>query len=301
MFNYEDSGSLKIDSFIVDNSHPVSAADLTAVVSSGGTVQSITVNDGGSGYVGSTTSVSISPPVTNTGVGLTPADYTLLGIGITYFATAEATITNGSISVVDVLEPGVGYTTTPSVIAPLPVNPNETITDINNIQGFSGIITGISTTVGTSGNPLAIKFSLEAIEKDGIFGNFNTLSDGYPVYIFDTVTGSGVTSIESGDDAIIGIGTTCLNNIYVGIITNKNGSTKADLIANIHSDSNTNGIGITGLGSGKFSWGRLYNANRSANPISIGVTGKTVSSGLSTYPSIQRRSVGLRNTGAINK
>ena len=58
-----------------------------------------------------------------------------------------------------------------------------------------------------------------------------------------------------------------------------------------------------GLGTaiGGFSWGRLTNFNRSANPISIGVTGKTHYSGISSYPTIQRRDFGLRDSGALRK
>ena len=56
---------------------------------------------------------------------------------------------------------------------------------------------------------------------------------------------------------------------------------------------------------GKLSWGRLYEGKRSSNPISIAVTGFTVNSGLTTFPTIQRRNYsetslkGLRSTGAL--
>ena len=56
---------------------------------------------------------------------------------------------------------------------------------------------------------------------------------------------------------------------------------------------------------GRISWGRLYNASRNSSPISIGVTGLTVSSGLATFPTIQRKNYtvaslrGLRSSGAI--
>ena len=51
---------------------------------------------------------------------------------------------------------------------------------------------------------------------------------------------------------------------------------------------------------GKYSWGRLSGGTRSEDPISIQVSGKTVS-GLSTYPTIQRRDFGIRKTGALPK
>ena len=61
---------------------------------------------------------------------------------------------------------------------------------------------------------------------------------------------------------------------------------------------NTNGNILNPIG--KYSWGRLSGGTRSSNPISIGVTGKIVS-GLSTYPTIQRRGIGIRKTGALPK
>jgi hypothetical protein len=45
----------------------------------------------------------------------------------------------------------------------------------------------------------------------------------------------------------------------------------------------------------------LYNYDARTNPVSIAVTGLTVDSGLSTFPTIQRRTFGLRNSGAIRK
>ena len=84
----------------------------------------------------------------------------------------------------------------------------------------------------------------------------------------------------------------------------------------MHSGINTDGIfqdgggfnpAKTGISTefGKLSWGRLYGVTRSPNPISIGVTGLTVNSGLTTFPTIQRKHYiaaslrGLRSSGAI--
>ena len=52
---------------------------------------------------------------------------------------------------------------------------------------------------------------------------------------------------------------------------------------------------------GKFSWGRLGGISRDSSPISIGITGFTVNSGLTTFPTIQRRNAGIRSTGALPK
>ena len=60
--------------------------------------------------------------------------------------------------------------------------------------------------------------------------------------------------------------------------------------------------------NGRFSWGRLTNLSGTfnrANPISIGVTGHTVGLttglGIGTFPTLQRRVFGLRDTGALRK
>jgi len=181
----------------------------------------------------------------------------------------------------------------------------EKITSFGAINGSSGIITGITTSAGTASNPLAIVFTI--IDESATLSG---LSTGYPIYINETNVGNGVISINTTglNSETVGIGTTCLDNIYyvgdwsskllvgpkyVGVIT-----------CNVH--SNTNTVGITTTGSnpnnivGRYSWGRLSSGTRSSNPVSIAVTGNVVS-GLSTYPTIQRRGVGIRKTGALPK
>ena len=91
----------------------------------------------------------------------------------------------------------------------------------------------------------------------------------------------------------------------------KNAAT-AEILVNVHSGVNTTGLGVTvGINSsvnGRFSWGRLTNLSGTfnrANPISIGVTGHTVGLttglGIGTFPTLQRRVFGLRDTGALRK
>ena len=69
----------------------VTGAAATAVVSSAGTITSITINNGGVGY-------STTPDVS-------------IGVG-SVTATAEATIANGVVTGVTITNPGSGYTTT---------------------------------------------------------------------------------------------------------------------------------------------------------------------------------------------
>ena len=93
-----------------------------------------------------------------------------------------------------------------------------------------------------------------------------------------------------------------------------------EIICNVKNGSNIGGISTTGFHNpaniglttslGRLSWGRLYTTVtsqpvRSATPISIGVTGFTVNSGLTTFPTVQRRNFkdtslkGLRSTGSL--
>ena len=286
LFNYELDSPLSVNALIIDNSQTLAGASLTAVVSAGGTISSISVVDGGSGYVGSTTSISIGIPTTG-----------ISGIGLDPIALATASITAGIITSVSVTNPGRGYSQAnpPQVIAPIPTAPKEVIAGIAVTSGFSGIVTGITTTTGTSGNPLALKFFINRTDS----ATCAPLLNGYPIHIFDTSVGSGVTSIDSGNDAVVGIGTTYLDNIYYVRSIQLTGN-RAEFVANVDSGSNIIGIGTTGLGCGKFSWGRLKGFSRSVDPISIAVTGKTTNTGFTTYPTIQRRKAGFRSTGAVD-
>ena len=244
-----------------------------------GIVTSVTITNPGYGY-------SFSPEVTFSSPEIT-------------IATATVLISNGSLTTpITITNPGLGYTSSqpPKVIIPLPDPIYENITQISKIDGFSGIITGITTAAGSNGNPLALRFYLNS-------SNYTGLQTGYPIYIFDTRVGKGITSIDSSNSAVVGIGTTFVDNIYyvhqfssdgpVGIIT-----------CNILSTTPT--VGLVSIGStsnpiGKYSWGRLSEFTRSSSPISIGVSGNTVDVGLSTFPTIQRRGIGIRQTGALPK
>ena len=141
----------------------------------------------------------------------------------------------------------------------------------------------------------------------------NTLVAGYPVYVYDTSVGHGVTTVDGNDNSTVGIGTTFLDAVYMVHAVSNNGN-NGRITCNIHSNTNIVGIATTGsylpndpdatISAGKLSWGRLYNAIDGVtrtNPVSIGVTGLTVDSGLSTFPTIQRRDFGFKSSGALRK
>jgi hypothetical protein len=165
----------------------------------------------------------------------------------------------------------------------------EIITNISSVEGFSGIITGISTTTGI-GTVLALKFHLNSVGAG--------LSVGYPIYIFNTKVGRGVTSIYTSNSSVVGVGTTFLDNIY-NISAYSNNAGVGIITCNILSTTSVTGLTTSGSTIGNYSWGRMSGFTRSSSPISIGVSGTTVDSGLTTFSSIQRRNYGLRYTGAL--
>jgi len=186
------------------------------------------------------------------------------------------------------------------------------MTSFDNVEGYTGIITGISTSQGSGGaGTKALKFFFTSHKS-----NANKLAVGYPILVKDTTIGSGVTSVDGNDNSIVAIGTNFLDNIYKVHTFTQLSDFKAEITCDILSTTNSVGFAQTGYyditniglttSLGKITWGRIYNGSRSTSPISIGVTGLTVDSGLSTYPTIQRRyynglnsEFGLRNTGSI--
>lgn len=180
----------------------------------------------------------------------------------------------------------------------------ELLSKVSDVEGFTASIVGIATTTGI-GVPSALKFTLTRNPF-----TFPDIQIGYPVYISNTKVGTGVTSINSNVSDIVAISTSHLNNIYYVHAFN---SSTGIMTCNIASNNSIVGISTTGSPNypiGKLSWGRLSGFTRSSSPISIAVTGRISSvgittsgygAGLSTYPIIQRRGYGLRNSGSLVK
>ena len=291
-FNYEENESSividTVDALIVNGgaSDPVAAA-ITATVSAGGTISALTITDGGSGYVGTAVTVSISAPKS-------------VGVGVGTTASATIPVSNGSLSgTANITNPGFGYTYTlpPTVLAPTTNIIYENVTSIDIVQGGSGIVTGITTTAGSGGaGTLGLKFFLNAASNN----EYSNFANGYPIFITDTIVGRGVTSINNAqDNAVVGVGTTFVDNVYI-VRSFSAAAANAEFVADILSTTaSASEIPATGFVTcGRFSWGRLAGVSRASSPISIGVTGLTFS-GLSTYPTIQRRTFGHRDSGAL--
>ena len=264
--------------------NPISAG-ATCLVSIAGTVRSVIINEPGNGYSGSNINVKISRPES-------------IGIGIGTTATATASIINGSVSNVSIANPGFGYTYTnpPQIIFEFPSVEKELIKSVSSIRGFSGIVTGITTSAGTNGNPLALKFFLHTSNLE----DFDLLKVGYPLYIFDTSIGNGITSIDEDNSSIVGIGTTYVDNIYYVHALSYSAS-NAVVTTNILSTTLVTGLSTftnTQNPRGKFSWGRLSGISNRTLPIEVNIDGYRIS-GLSSFPTIQRKSYGFNNNGSL--
>ena len=371
-FNYEENeSSIDIRDFsgllVQGGNDPVSAA-FTANVSIAGTISSITVLDGGSGYVpGSVLELKIGNPIGGIGTVfkfdvkrrggyLGVGSDVIIGINtesikvgqtlrsIPNVIDTSTTVTGiysgsngkielsksasnsialsrsfdfgkyqdqsvaigsafvssaGIVTLTTVSTPGAGYTSTysPDITIPTPNLSSEVIDGIRFVQGFSGIITGITTNTGTGGNPLALTFHVLYDSTSDI----DSLIQDYPICVFDTTVGHGVTSIDSSDSATVGIGSTFVDNIYyIHSITRDN--LTGIITSNILSTTNISGIHtMPNLISGRFSWGKLSGFERTTSSIGVAVSGYTVNSGLTTFPTLQRRGFGLRDTGSLRK
>ncbi len=105
--------------------------------------------------------------------------------------------------------------------------------------------------------------------------------------------------VGATDTSTVGVGTTFADNIYI-VHQVSNVANNGILTCNVLSTTNLSNFNVSGTTSqpcGRVSWGRISGFSRSSTPVSIGVTGLTVDSGLSTFPTIQRRGTGFNQTG----
>ena len=231
-------------------------ASATAVVSTGGTIASITINNGGVGY-------STAPDVS-------------VGIGSTT-ATATSTITNGVVTGVTLTNPGAGYTQTnpPLVLIGPPAKQTETCNVLNSQYfGDSGVVVGLGTTsvgVGSTGMMfhLHIPFTSEMRNTDlvGTAVTLSGISTGDYFIVRNSNLGAAttsVTSLDTDNSTIVGIGSEFIDNVYVVnsselITQNISGISTTVVKVTVNTNINPNGvIGFsTGAFLGEYSWGKV--------------------------------------------
>ena len=244
---------------ILVSQNTIVSASATAVVSSAGTISSVVISDGGVGY-------TTSPIVSIAGT---------VGIGSTHNAFASATISGGSVVSIAITNPGFGYTTSnpPVVLIESPSIVYET-NRIASYEGDYGLITGISTTsvgVASTGIVFDLLIEKDSFLRESEITGFTTISGiqtGYYFVVYNSNVGNGVTSLDS-DGGVIGIGTTCLDNVYrvasVSIAQTDAIGFGVTYVAKVTvsvSDYNSlSGIG-TSTFYGEYSWGKLNFSTR---------------------------------------
>ena len=268
------------------------AAAATSIVSGLGTISSISISDGGSGYTS-------APAVT---IGST-----LQAVGLGTTASATASITAGTVTSITLSNAGTGYTNTsapPVLIAPPSYTEEEV--SIVSYSGDNGVIVGFGTTnvgVGTTSLIFDIHIPFNSFLRDTkVAGTAVTISSLNANDIFvvkNSNIGAGTTSITAFDPAgnTVGVGTSFADNVYavrtaVSISTSVQGITTYVRRVTVDVDQFiTSGITTSDF-FGNYSWGRIDIAGRSVSTsydaYTQGGIGITDGSGISTSTIITR-------------
>jgi hypothetical protein len=260
----ENQTTINKQKIIIVSQDSIVGASATAIVSVGGTISSVVINNGGVGYTTSP-NVIIGNPV---------------GMGTTQRASASATISiGGSVSSITMTLPGTGYTVTnpPQVLVEIP----ETVYEINTSASYTGDfgqIVGVSTTsVGVASTGIIFDFYIptsSVLRDTSIVSSAATISGiqtGYYFVIKNSNVGTGVTSLYQ-NGSVLGIATQFLDGIYevasVSIAQTSVPGIALTYVARVTTSVSNYGS-LSGIGYssffGEYSWGRIELGTRS-NP-----------------------------------
>ena len=180
---------------------------------------------------------------------------------------------------------------------------------VANVQGYIGVVTGISTCPGIGTDlGLLIQFDVQSYVNDG--NDPTGFGTNYPFKLYGTginTAGAAVTSIDTHDTDIVGISTFNGDNIYYASAISfvpGSGSRLGVITANIASYTDTTdfvGVGSTAGPYCYFTWGRFGDIDRGVPAVYANLKGLNYDPQLSNYPIVQRRGVGLRGTGGLPK
>jgi len=235
------------------------SASATAVVSAAGTISSIVISDGGSGYL-TAPKVSIQNPV---GVGTTNT-------------TAVSFITSGIVTSIVITGVTTGYSSeNPPMVLVEPPSFEIEQTNVRTYSGDFGIISGIKTTsVGVASTGIIFEFAIpnDSYLRNSLVSSFTNVSGiqtGYYFTISNSNVGNGVTSLDSSGN-IVGTSKSFLDGVYqvaaVSIAqTSVIGLGITDVARVTVSVSGYNGLSGIGYSSyyGNYSWGRIVLKSRS--------------------------------------
>ena len=261
-------------------------ASATAIVGTAGTITSIAISDGGVGYSSAPT-VTIGNPV---------------GLGSDQRQTATATIASGVVTAVNLGTAKTGYaSTTPPVVlieppAPLIERINAGIT----FSGDFGTIVGVTTTNVGVATGLVFQFFIpnDSPFKDatlvGTADTVSTIAAGDFFVVSESNIGLGVTSLKPGGVVAVGVGTTCIDNVYEAVSVAQAQKTlpgygQTTVVNVTVSVLSYNGYDFSSLGVnthfGNYSFGKIETAGRtSTSPFNSyldnGLTGLSTSAQL---------------------
>lgn len=199
----ENINSAKLGKIEIISQEDLETGSGEVVVSTSGTIQSISITNPGTGYT-FIPEISISSPE---------------GGGTTAIATCV--ITNGQITLIDITNPGSGYTTTetPNLLIESPKTITESIEKVEYDGDFGSIVSVANTVVGMASTAINLGFF---IEEDSFLRNsgvnqsgFTTsgIQTGYYFATSETNIGSGITSLYN-DGSIIGYTSSYFNNVF---------------------------------------------------------------------------------------
>jgi hypothetical protein len=209
LFNQQHEASTSLafqkDVLLVSQDTKVGAS-ATATVGSAGTITAITISDGGTGYT-SAPVVIIGNPV---------------GLGSEQRQTATASITAGVVTSITLGAAKTGYSQSnpPVVLIESPSVLTERLNAGISYRGDFGTIVGVTTT--TVGVATGLVFDLfipnnSALKDTDLVGTavtVSTLAAGDFFVVRNSNVGLGVTSLKPGGAVAVGVGTTCIDNVY---------------------------------------------------------------------------------------
>ena len=227
-------------------------ASATAVVSTAGTITSISITSGGVGY-------STTPNVS-------------IGTGTTT-ATATATISGGVVTGVTITNEGSGYTQSnpPLVLIGPPAKQTET-NDVppTGYSGDSGVVVGFGTTVIGGANQVIFDLHIpydSAMRDTTLVGSAVTLSGmstGDYFIVRNSNVGSATTSLGTDNSTVVGVGNSFADSVYVVKSTELHTRSVVGVnttILRVFSNVTSLPSGISGITTapffGEYSWGKI--------------------------------------------
>ncbi len=271
---------------IIISQDTIISAAATAIVSTSGTISSISITNPGMGYI-TPPSISIGNPI---------------GIGTSGQSSAVAAIIDGSISSIGIVTGGFGYDPShpPMILIESPQTKYEVIDGIS-YEGDFGIIVGVQTTsVGLASTGIVFDFFIpensflrdgETVKDGTAITGFSGIQTGYYFTVNNSNIGMGLTSLNSSGD-VVGIGTSFIDNIYQAVSvsiaqTAVPGSGIVNVAKVTVSVNNYNGLSGFGFSSfyGEYSWGKITVPTR-RSPQEFFTYANV--GGISTSPIVQR-------------